>query len=180
MMAYHVLMTKCKQRLRGEEALRFPLALEPEASSAFSSLDSSSRGQEKAQNGGEERGAAQPVERRPETSASPGSSEDFHMFFARFRGVSRLCGRVFVARGVVSSAVCLLELCGLETEKLWVDVEAAKRIYHGAAVDAASVIELFMSFPDTEALRNRPSWLCGLVYIDYKWYTNYISCNYWK
>ena len=54
--------------------------------------------------------------------------------------------------GVVSSAVCLLELCGLETEKLRVDVEAAKRIYHGAAVDAASVIELFMSFPDTEAL----------------------------
>ena len=29
--------------------------------------------------------------------------------------------------GVVSSAVCLLELCGLETEKLRVDVEAAKR-----------------------------------------------------
>ena len=27
----------------------------------------------------------------------------------------------------VSSAVCLLELCGLETEKLRVDVEAAKR-----------------------------------------------------
>ncbi|CAE7947526.1 Wwox [Symbiodinium sp. KB8] len=64
--------------------------------------------------------------------------------------------------GVVSSAVCLLELCGLETEKLRVDVEAAKRIYshtvhqsRSAGEDrqraaAASVIQLFMSFPDTE------------------------------
>ena len=33
-----------------------------------------------------------------------------------------------MARGVVSSAVCLLELCGLETEKLRVDVEAAKQV----------------------------------------------------
>ncbi|CAE8723169.1 unnamed protein product [Polarella glacialis] len=64
--------------------------------------------------------------------------------------------------GVVSSAVCLLELCSLETEKLRVDVEAAKRIYiqkialgqRGSGGDrrsaAASVIELFLSFPDTE------------------------------
>eukprot|EP00929_Paragymnodinium_shiwhaense_P079725 TRINITY_DN41557_c0_g2_i1.p1 TRINITY_DN41557_c0_g2~~TRINITY_DN41557_c0_g2_i1.p1 ORF type:complete len:3522 (-),score=604.34 TRINITY_DN41557_c0_g2_i1:457-9738(-) len=66
--------------------------------------------------------------------------------------------------GVVSSAVCLLELCSLETEMLRVDVQAAKRIYEhnvrqgvGGGEDwdrsraaAASVIELFLSFPDIE------------------------------
>lgn len=73
--------------------------------------------------------------------------------------------------GVVSSAVCLLELCSLETEVLRVDVQAAKRIYEhnvrqapGRAsgedwdrsrAAAASVIELFLSFPDTEDTPSR-------------------------
>ncbi|CAK0824490.1 unnamed protein product [Prorocentrum cordatum] len=67
--------------------------------------------------------------------------------------------------GVVSSSVCLLELCSLETEMLRVDVQAAKRIYEHLVLNrrgaggedgdvprsaAASVIELFLSFPDIE------------------------------
>ena len=40
MMAYHVLMTKCKQKLTQNEALRFPLALEPEVSRLKSLLNS--------------------------------------------------------------------------------------------------------------------------------------------
>lgn len=109
MMAYHVLMTKCKQSLKPGEELRFPLALEPEDA------------------------------RRLRKAAK---SVALHNL---------------LNEGVVSSAVCLLELCGLETEKLRVDVEAAKRIYSHAVQNsesgsrsAASVIQLFQSFPDTE------------------------------
>eukprot|EP00931_Biecheleriopsis_adriatica_P046808 TRINITY_DN26928_c0_g1_i1.p1 TRINITY_DN26928_c0_g1~~TRINITY_DN26928_c0_g1_i1.p1 ORF type:complete len:3379 (-),score=748.43 TRINITY_DN26928_c0_g1_i1:238-10323(-) len=117
MMAFHVLMTKCKRNLKPGEELRFPLVLAPEDA------------------------------RRLREAAK---SVALHNL---------------LNEGVVSSAVCLLELCGLETEKLRVDVEAAKRIYThtiqrskvgaGGEADqqrsaAASVIQLFLSFPDSE------------------------------
>ena len=77
-------------------------------------------------------------------------------------------------QGVVSSAVCLLELCSLDTEMLRVDVQAAKRIYEYLETKSEqeqdplplpnSVIDLFLSFentPSAEAM-NSPALLTSL------------------
>lgn len=120
MMAFHVLMTRCSQRQKGE--LRLPLLLPEE------------------------------------------DSKHLH------RVAKDVALHNLLNEGVVSSTVCFLELCNLETEMLRVDVQAATRIYEhqvrqvreSSAEDtdrpraaAASVIELFMSFPDTEIMRSR-------------------------
>merc|ERR1719453_2897452 len=122
MMAFHVLMTKCGQRLEDGE-LKLPLALPAEDAKRLHKV-------------------------------------------AKSVALHNLLNE-----GVVSSAVCLLELCSLETEMLRVDVQAARRIYEhherqaqeagGEDGDrlraaAANVIELFLSFPDIELLKNQP------------------------
>ena len=148
-MAYHVLMTKCKRHLKprprsvhmvlcphaavlrpGEE-LRFPFSLTAEVLGGWSDAE-------------RQRLVRQDARRLRKAAKSVALHN-------------------LLNEGVVSSAVCLLELCGLETEKLRVDVEAAKRIYSHTVhqnmragdedrerAAAASVIQLFMSFPDTE------------------------------
>ncbi len=55
--------------------------------------------------------------------------------------------------GVVSSCVCLLELCSLDTEMLRVDVQTAKRIYLyqdslAEKICPQDIIDLFLSFPE--------------------------------
>ncbi len=57
--------------------------------------------------------------------------------------------------GVVSSCVCLLELCSLDTEMLRVDVQTAKRIYLyqdslAEKICPQDIIDLFLSFPEVQ------------------------------